>query len=127
MSEPKTWNWQQADWPHFRFEPLRIEASEAAFLRESGVFAGALRHVGADDKKELTVELMGDEAFSTSEIEGEILNRDSLQSSIRRNFGLTTDHRKTAPAEQGIAEISEAPLGTSLLLKLRFPVDRVAL
>lgn len=105
MSEPKTWNWQQADWPHFRFDPVRIEGFEAAFLRESGVFTGALRHVGADDKEELAVELMGDEAFSTSEIEGEILNRDSLQSSIRRNFGLATDNRKTPPAEQGIAEM----------------------
>lgn len=48
---------------------------------------------------------MSDEAHQTSEIEGEILDRDSLQSSIRRHFGLATDHRKIAPAEAGIAEL----------------------
>ncbi len=41
---------------------------------------------------------------TTSEIEGEILNRDSVQSSIRRQLGLASDHRKVKPAEQGIGE-----------------------
>ena len=48
---------------------------------------------------------MSDEAHQTSEIEGEILDRDSLQSSIRRHFGLATDERKIAPAEAGIADL----------------------
>jgi Fic family protein len=34
-----------------------------------------------------------------------MLNRDSLQSSIRRHFGLATDHRRIPPAEAGIAEM----------------------
>jgi Fic family protein len=37
---------------------------------------------------------MSDEALKTSKIEGELLNRDSLQSSIRRNFGLDADNKK---------------------------------
>lgn len=48
---------------------------------------------------------MSDEALKTAKIEGEILDRDSLQSSIRRNFGLAADNRKVTPAEQGIAEM----------------------
>jgi Fic family protein len=48
---------------------------------------------------------MSTEAITTSEIEGEILNRDSVQSSIRRQLGLSTDRRKANPAEQGIAEV----------------------
>jgi Fic family protein len=105
MSGLKTWNWQQSDWPNFRFDPAKLAALEAEFLRRSGVFAGALKHVGEDDRQQVTVELISDEAIHTSEIEGEFLNRDSLQSSIRRNFGLATDERKVPPAEQGIAEM----------------------
>jgi Fic family protein len=90
----KTWNWQQDDWPHFRFDPKRLEPLEAAFLRESGVFAGTFRHVREDDVQRLTVEILSEEAIESSEIEGEILNRDSVQSSIRRNLGLADDHRK---------------------------------
>ena len=51
------------------------------------------------------MELISEEALNTSEIEGQILNRDSLQSSIRRNFGLSTDNRKIPPAESGIAKV----------------------
>ncbi len=46
-----------------------------------------------------------EEAVTTSEIEGEILNRGSVQSSMRRQLGLSVDRRKAGPAEQGIAEV----------------------
>lgn len=49
---------------------------------------GVFRHVGADDQDTLRIDLIGDEAVKTSEIEGEILNRDSVQSSLRHQFGL---------------------------------------
>ena len=78
---------------------------EAKFLRKSGILIGAFRHLAADEKDLLTVDLISTEALKTSEIEGEILNRDSLQSSIRRQFGLQTDGRKIPPSEQGIAEM----------------------
>ncbi|NTU56507.1 MAG: Fic family protein, partial [Anaerolineales bacterium] len=64
------------------------------------------------------------EALKTSEIEGEYLDRDSLQSSICRQFGLNTDNRKISPAEQGIAEVMvdlyrgfEAPLSHAMLFE----------
>jgi Domain of unknown function (DUF4172) len=42
----------------------------------------AFKHVGAGDRDTLKIELISDEALKTSEIEGEILNRDSVQSSL---------------------------------------------
>jgi Fic family protein len=48
---------------------------------------------------------MTGEAVTTSEIEGEILDRANVQSSIRRELGLATDKRRVKPAEQGIAEM----------------------
>jgi Fic family protein len=47
---------------------------------------------------------MSTEAVTTSEIEGEILDRASVQFSIRKQLGLTTDERRVRPAERGIAE-----------------------
>ena len=95
MIASKEWNWQQKDWPHFRYDKARLEPLEADFLRAAGMFAGAIKHVGEEDKDLLKVDIIREEALKTSEIEGEMLNRDSLQSSIRRNFGLTTDRRKS--------------------------------
>lgn len=105
MADPKIWNWQQADWPAFRYDSRPLAGLEAEFLKRSGIFTGAIRHVDAAEQQQLTVELISDEALYTSEIEGEILNRESLQSSLRRQFGLATDHRRIPPAEQGISQM----------------------
>ena len=124
MKTHPQWNWQQADWPEFRFERSKLDALEAEFLRQSGVFSGCIRHIAEDDREQITVDLISEEALNTSEIEGEILNRDSLQSSIRRNFGLATDNRRIPPAEQGIAQMMvelyrefDAPMCDSLLFR----------
>jgi Fic family protein len=100
-----TWNWQQADWPAFSHDTVVLEPMESQFLLHSGEFIGAFRHVSPEDRDMLRVELIGDEALKTSEIEGEILNRDSVQSSLRLQFGLGADDRRVPPAERGIAEM----------------------
>ena len=99
------WNWQQKNWPNFSYDKEKLDVLEAKFLLQSGLFFGAYKHINDDDRQILTIDLISDEALQTSEIEGEYLNRDSLQSSILRQFGLTAENRKVPPAEQGIAEM----------------------
>lgn len=99
------WNWQQPDWPNFTWESARLKKAEERFLLNGGVFAGAAKHLGKEAREQLTVELMSREALTTSEIEGELLDRASVQSSIRRRLGLAADKRRAKPAEQGIAEM----------------------
>ena len=100
-----TWNWQQPDWPHFTWNQARLAAAEKEFLVASGMFIGAIKHLGEEDRNQLTVEAMSTEALTTSEIEGEILDRASVQSSIQRQLGLIADNRKVGPAERGISEM----------------------
>jgi Fic family protein len=100
-----TWNWQQADWPDFSWDAARLRKAEEHFLVGTGVFTGMVRHLSTPDQEQLRVEAMSTEAISTSEIEGEILDRASVQSSIRRQFGLATDKRRVPAAEQGISEM----------------------
>jgi len=99
------WNWQKTDWPNFTYDAEALAAYENRFLHEVGVMKGSLKHIPIDDKEQLRITLISEEAYKTSEIEGVILNRDSLQSSIRKHFGLKTDNRRVSPAEQGIAEM----------------------
>ena len=99
------WNWQQADWPEFSWNDTLLVKAEAIFLVEAGAYAGTAKHLGAEDQEQLTIEAMSTEAVTTSEIEGEILDRASVQSSIRRQLGLATDRRKVGAAEQGISEM----------------------
>lgn len=99
------WNWQQPDWSAFSYDPAAMEPLERQFLLQSGEFIGACKHIGPDDKDRLRIELISDEAVKTSEIEGEILNRDSVQSSLLHQFGLGPDKPRIPPAERGIAEM----------------------
>lgn len=99
------WNWQLEDWPNFTYDRQALAPSETQFIHEAGMVYGAIKHLTEEEKSQLTIDLISNEAVTTSEIEGEILNRDSVQSSIRRNFGLDTDTRNIPPAEQGIAAL----------------------
>ena len=105
MDAVNKWNWQQGDWPRFRFDKSVLEERETKFLLHSGLLLGALLHISGDDKSALAVDLISNEALKTSEIEGEYLNRESVQLSVRRNFGLDTEARRIPSAEQGIADM----------------------
>jgi Fic family protein len=100
------WNWQQADWPKFKWNASRLARAEERFLLGGGILLGAAKHLGEAARDQLIVEEMSVEALTTSEIEGEFLNRASVQSSIQKQLGFATAHRgRIAPAEQGISEL----------------------
>jgi len=110
--------------PNFNYDKSLIDDFEKQLLLGAGLLFGAFKHLNEEDKRQLTIELISNEALKTSEIEGEYLDRDSLQSSIRRQFGLIADNRKISPAEQGIAEMMvnvyrsfEVPLSHAMLLE----------
>ncbi|HKW15927.1 MAG TPA: Fic family protein [Terriglobales bacterium] len=100
-----TWNWQQSDWPKFSWRSPRFDVAEQQFLLAAGTFVGAIRHLRDSERNQLTVQAMSVEAITTSEIEGEILDRASVQSSIQRQLGLAADKRRVGPAETGVSEM----------------------
>ena len=80
--------------------------AEKEFLIGGGKLAGTVMYLGEDEREQITVDSMSTEAVTTSEIEGEVLDRASVQSSIRKQLGLVADKRNVRPAEQGIAEMT---------------------
>ena len=99
------WNWQKPDWPGFSWDQTLLRKAEEQFLIGSGMFVGTVKHLDAMDQERLTIEAISLEALTTSEIEGEILDRSSVQSSVRKQLGVATDDRQVGAAEQGIAEM----------------------
>jgi Fic family protein len=98
-------NWEEPGWPVFTYDPTTLKLLEAEFLLRSGEFIGAFKHVSQGDQDNLRIELISDEALKTSEIEGEILNRESVQSSLRYQFGLSDEQDGVPAAERGIAQM----------------------
>ncbi len=116
------WNWQQSNWPRFDWDESRLRQAEERFLRVGGVLLGTARHLEDEQRDRLLIEAMSDEALTTSRIEGEVLDRDSVQSSIRRELGLGGQSTTARVPERGIGELMvdmyrgfEAPLDEATL------------
>src|SRR6478609_1605640 len=99
------WNWELDKWPSFEWDKAPLRPQEARFLMEGGSFSGTIRHLLSPEREGLLIDAMSTEALTTSEIEGEILDRASVQSSIRKELGLTPTKRSVKPAERGVAEM----------------------
>lgn len=78
--------WQRADWPGFRWDSGALLLSLGAARRAQGDLLGKAEFVGLP----MQAEVLTEEAFTTSAIEGERLDRDSLRSSVARRLGLPT-------------------------------------
>ncbi len=119
------WNWQLSDWPRFFWDTGALNSLEMQFLRESGQILGINSHLEETASLDLRIEHLCNEAIETSLIEGETLDRASVQSSIRRSFGISVDNpRSVTQGEKGIAELMvssfrtfDEPLSDSVLLK----------
>ncbi|MDT0689091.1 Fic family protein [Salegentibacter sp. F188] len=99
------WNWQLRSWSHFEFTPEVLLPYEKTFLQKAGMLYGSMKHISNENQDELKIMLLSDEAFQTSKIEGELLDRDSLQSSIRKHFDLQADKSKVSLAEDGVSKM----------------------
>ena len=82
------YNWQQEDWPQFRYDLSGVEDTLLAFAETAGRATGILKVLTADAQAEAAIEMMVAEAIQTSAIEGELLSRRDVLSSIRKNLGL---------------------------------------
>ena len=52
------WNWQQKDWPNFRYDEAALEDLEYQFVQTSGVALGSIKHIDEEDKNELLIEFL---------------------------------------------------------------------
>ena len=104
----RAWNWQLSDWPQFSYDSTLLARAEREFLLAAGQSFGAFSHLDIDEHHRLKIELISNEALHSAKIEGQDLDRDSLQSSVQKHFGLITDQRRIPPAEAGIAELMMA-------------------
>ena len=118
MSHAPRWNWQQLDWPNFTFDAAVIAPLEQQYLQLSAEFCGTLKHISAKQKHRLVVYFLSQEAVGTSSIEGEVLSRESVQSSLQQRLGLSTQPSRATPQEAGIAALM-----TELFINFAQPLD----
>lgn len=84
------YNWQQPDWPNFRYDLSAIQERLFSFAERAGRVSGVIQSLSEPLQAEAIINLMVSEAIKTSEIEGEYLSREDVLSSIHKNLGLAT-------------------------------------
>lgn len=101
------WIWEQPGWPSLNYNVPALRGLEDRYLHLSGVAIGTIHHLPEDRKTAIKIDLFEEEAIDTSLIEGEILDRASVQSSLRRSLGLSAPFRQRE-RENGVAELMTA-------------------
>jgi len=117
------YNWQQPDWPEFRYTTDTVEGDLLQFSDHAGRVSGMLHGLPKDYQTEALVEFMISEAIKSSAIEGEVLNRSDVKSSVRHRLGLEPSPQGADASSRGAAELMvsvrdswEAPLNEATLL-----------
>jgi Fic family protein len=95
-------------WPELTWDKNALNALliKARFFQ--GLLLGKMSALGFESREKSSLEILTQDVVHTSEIEGEILNADSVRSSIAKRLGLEIE--KTTPADRHIDGIVEVLL-----------------
>lgn len=85
----KQWIWQQENYPNFYYDKKLLEPFILDIKYYQGLLSGIYSGFNDEDLTKTQVEILTQEAIDTSAIEGEILSRDSVRSSIAKKLGLS--------------------------------------
>ena len=83
-----TYIWQEKEWPQFTWNNEQIARLLGEVHQELGRLKGIVSMFGLEQKTNTYLENMTQEIVNSAEIEGEVLNRDSVRSSVARQLGL---------------------------------------
>ena len=96
-----TYNWQQPDWPDFSYQLIDIEETLFTIAEQMGHISGVLKTLPENLQVDTLINVMVSEAIKTSAIEGELLSRPDVMSSVRNNLGL---NQKLEPVRDKLSQ-----------------------
>src|SRR5271163_3934670 len=96
------------EWPHFTWDQKMLAEKLAAVRNRQGRLTGRMEAFGFKLRAEANLESLTEEVVKSSEIEGEVLNRDQVRSSIARRLGV--DIGALTPAERNVEGVVEMML-----------------
>ncbi len=80
--------YQLTDWPKFHWDERAIAGLVGEVRHAKGKLAGKMQMLGFPLEQEDVLATITEDVLKSSEIEGEILNKDPLRSSVARRLGM---------------------------------------
>ena len=87
MPTDKKWIWEDVAYPHFQYDFKKLETLLASVSRKQGELNTLGKIISKENLQESQVLALEEEIISSSAIENEILDRQSVKSSIKEKLG----------------------------------------
>ncbi|MDQ2084426.1 Fic family protein [Xanthobacteraceae bacterium Astr-EGSB] len=92
-------------WPRFRWDQESLTETLAAVRHRQGRLLGRMEGLGFSLRQEATLQTLTEEVVKSSEIEGEVLDKEQVRSSLARRLGIETG--ALTPAERDVEGVVE--------------------
>lgn len=100
------WIWQQPDWPDFNWQAERLTGLLRECVQAQGQLMGMAGSVSHALGAQTELDVLLQNTVTSSAIEGEQLNVDSVRSSLARRLGLElVDGISVSPRSEGLAQL----------------------
>lgn len=100
------YNWQHPQWPNFDYDGAQCKKNVYQYALEAGRLSGGVGQLVETVQYEAYIELMVCEAMASSKIEGVVLSKTDVRSSIENNLGLNQPHEDVVdPRADGIGAL----------------------
>lgn len=97
---------EREEWPNFRWDHQVLAERLAAVRYKQGRLLGRMEALGFPLRDEAFLQVLTEDVLKTSEIEGEMLNRDQVRSSIARRLGIEIGALTAAERDvEGVVEM----------------------
>lgn len=115
--------WQIPQWPALRYDLAALARPMAQVSRAQGLLLGRLADVGMPLRDQASLVTLTDDVMKTSAIEGELLNADSVRSSIARRLGV--DIGALSPVDRHVDGVVEMVLDATARHEQPLTVQRL--
>lgn len=112
-----------AEWPAFRWDEAALATLLAAVRHRQGRLLGQMQAQGFAFQEEAVLVTLTEDVLKSSEIEGEILDKDQVRSSIARRLGL--DIGGLVPSDRSVEGVVEMMLDATQNYQVPLRPDRL--
>jgi len=100
--------WQKPEWPAFFWDETKLSKPLAEVSREQGRLLGKMEALGFELRNQAHLRVLTEDVVKSSEIEGEVLDRAQVRSSLARRLGV--DVGGLLPADRHVEGVVEMML-----------------